>query len=48
MRSYESVLAKADIGERPTDVDTYIPFIIRHLDTFFEKPCPILVQITAF
>jgi len=46
MRSYESVLAKADIGERPTDVDTYIPFIFRHLDTFFKKPCPMLVQIT--
>ena len=46
MRSYESVLAKAGIGERPTDVDTYIPFIIRHLAAFFKKTCRILVQIT--
>ena len=46
MISYESVLAKAGIGECPTDIDTYIPFIIRHLATFFKKTCRILVQIT--
>ena len=46
MISYESVLEIADIGERTTDVDTYIPFIIRHLAAFFKKTCRILVQIT--
>ena len=46
MRSYESVLEIADVGEGSTDIDTYSPFIIRHLATFFKKTCRILVQIT--
>ena len=46
MRSYESVLEIADVGEGSTDIDTYSPFVIRHLTHLFKKPCRILVQIT--
>ena len=42
---YESVLEIADVGEGTANIHTNIPFIIRHLATFFPKPCHLSVQI---